>query len=124
VQRIFEVRRTYAVGDLSSQDHERHSASSATTVEAKDGYLFPLWHGIGQAAQPIVGSRYWTAVVLVIAVLQYVPFLFSGFSIEDQGFRIQFAQEVRDKVDLLDNSLRSRPPSSHGFSTVREAAVR
>jgi hypothetical protein len=48
-------------------------------METKDSYSFPLYHRIGQAARPIITSRYWIIIVLIVGVLLYVPFLFSGF---------------------------------------------
>ena len=71
-----------------------------------DSYLFPLIHRIGQAAWPIVVSRYWIVLVLIVAVLLYSPYLFSGFYQDDYGFRIQFSQDVRDRVQMPEHVLR------------------
>ena len=65
---------------------------------AKDAYSFPLYHRIGQVARPVIASRYWIVIVLILALLLYAPFLFSGFFQDDYGFRIQFAQDARERV--------------------------
>ena len=49
-----------------------------TEMEAKGTYAFPLYHRIGRAARPILASRYWIVVVLIVATLLYSPFLFSS----------------------------------------------
>ena len=58
-------------------------------METKDSYAFPLYHRIGQTARPIIASRYWIFIVLIVAILLYAPFLFSGFFQDDYGFRLQ-----------------------------------
>jgi hypothetical protein len=78
-------------------------------MQTKDLYSFPLYHRIGQAARPIIASRYWIVVVLIVAILLYIPFLFSGFFQDDYGFRIQFSEGVRERVNMPEDVLRSGP---------------
>jgi hypothetical protein len=83
-------------------------------MEAKDPYSFPLYHRIGQVARPIMASRYWIVIVLVVAILLYVPFLFAGFFQDDYGFRVQFSPDVPEEVKQV---LRNSPLNLYGFSS-------
>jgi len=82
-------------------------------MEAKDSYSFPLYHRIGQVARPIIASRYWIVIVLIIAILLYTPFLFSGFFQDDYGFRVQFSPNVSEEVKKV---MRLSPLNLYGFS--------
>jgi hypothetical protein len=84
------------------------------TVKAKDSYSFPLYHRIGQVARPIIASRYWIVIVLIVAILLYTPFLFSGFFQDDYGFRVQFSPQVDEQVKEL---LRTSLWNLYGFSS-------
>jgi hypothetical protein len=64
-----------------------------------------------------VASRYWIALVLIAAILLYTPYLFSGFFQDDFGFRIQFSQDVREKVNMPDDVLRTGPLDLYNFSS-------
>jgi hypothetical protein len=64
-----------------------------------------------------VASRYWIVVVLILALLLYIPFLFSGFFQDDYGFRIQFSQEARDRANMPKDVLRSGPLNLYGFTS-------
>ena len=86
-------------------------------MEAKDSYSFPLYHRIGQAARPVIASRYWIVIVLIVAILLYTPFLFSGFFQDDYGFRIQFSQDARERVDMPEEVLQYGPLNLYGFSS-------
>jgi hypothetical protein len=77
-----------------------------STMEAKDSYSFPLYHRIGQVARPIMASRYWIVIVLIVAILLYTPFLFFGFFQDDYGFRVQFSPDVPEEVKQV---LRNGP---------------
>jgi hypothetical protein len=86
-------------------------------MKAQASYSFPLYHRLGQAARPIIASRYWIVIVLIVAMLLYVPFLFSGFFQDDYGFRIQFSPTVRAKVNMPQEVLQSGPLNLYGFSS-------
>jgi hypothetical protein len=86
-------------------------------MQTKDLYSFPLYHRIGQAARPIIASRYWIVVVLIVAILLYIPFLFSGFFQDDYGFRIQFSEGVRERVNMPEDVLRSGPMDLYALSS-------
>jgi hypothetical protein len=86
-------------------------------MEAKVSYSFPLYHRTGQVARLIIGSRYWIVIILIVAILLYIPFLFSGFFQDDYGFRIQFAQNARERVNMPDDVLRNGPLNLYGFSS-------
>ena len=86
-------------------------------MQAQDSYSFPLYHRIGQAARPIIASRYWIVIVLIVATLLYAPFLSSGFFQDDYGFRIQFSPAVRAKVNMPQGVLQSGPLNLYGFSS-------
>ena len=88
-----------------------------STMEAKDSYSFPLYHRIGQVARPIIASRYWIIIILIVASLLYAPFLFAGFFQDDYGFRIQFSPDAREKVNMPKEVLQSGPLNLYGFSS-------
>jgi hypothetical protein len=85
-------------------------------MEAKDSYSFPLYHRIGQVARPIIASRYWIVIVLIVAILLYTPFLFSGFFQDDYGFRVQFSPDVYKKGNVPEEVMRNSPLNLYGFS--------
>jgi len=68
-------------------------------------------------ARPIIASRYWIIIVLILAILLYTPFLFSGFFQDDYGFRIQFSPAAREKVNMPKEVLQSGPLNLYGFSS-------
>jgi hypothetical protein len=65
-------------------------------------------------ARPIIASRSWIVIVLIIAVLLYAPYLFSGFFQDDYGFRVQFSPKVDEDVKEL---MRTSPWNLYGFSS-------
>jgi hypothetical protein len=85
-------------------------------MKAKDSYSFPLYHRIGQVVRPIIASRYWIVIVLVVAILLYTPFLFSGFFQDDYGFRLQFSPELYEKGNMSAEVMRNDPLNLYGFS--------
>ena len=85
-------------------------------MEAKGSYSFPLHHRIGQVARPIIASRYWIVIVLIVAILLYAPFLFSGFFQDDYGFRLQFSPEIYEKGNMPAEVMRNGPLNLYGFS--------
>jgi hypothetical protein len=82
-------------------------------MEAQDSYSFPLYHRIGQVARPIMASRYWIVIVLLVAILLYAPFLFSGFFQDDYNFRVQFSPDVDEEVKKV---MWNGPLNLYGFS--------
>ncbi len=86
------------------------------TMKAKDSYSFSLYHRIGQVARPIIASRYWIGIVLIVAILLYAPFLFSGFFQDDYGFRLQFAPDIYEKYNLPAEVMQNGPLNLYGFS--------
>lgn len=85
-------------------------------VEPTPIYVFPLYHRIGRAARPILASRTWLVIVLGIAVLLYVPFLFSGFFQDDYGLRLQFSPQIYEKGHVSPEVMRNSPLNLYGFS--------
>lgn len=85
-------------------------------MEKEGQFSFPLYHRVGRALGPIMGSRYWIAVVLAISVLLYVPFLFSGFFQDDYGFRLQFAPEILERNGVPADLMLNGPLNLYGFS--------
>lgn len=83
-------------------------------MAVSDSYSFPLCHRIGQVARPIITSRYWIVIILIIAAFLYAPYLFSGFFQDDYGFRVQFSSEVDEEVKGL---MRTSPWDLYGFSS-------
>jgi hypothetical protein len=91
-------------------------------MEARQSHAFPLYHRIGRAARPILAWRYWIFIVLGIALLLYLPFLFSGFFQDDYGFRLQFSPDVLKKGNVPAEVMLNGPLDLYGFS--RDATVR
>jgi hypothetical protein len=85
-------------------------------METKDSYGFPLYHRVGQAARPILTSRYWIFIVLIVGILLYVPFLFSGFFQDDYGFRLQFSPDIFEKFNIPAEVMQNSPLNLYGFS--------
>ena len=85
-------------------------------METKDSYSFPLYHRIGQLARPIITSRYWIVVVLIVAILLYIPFLFSGFFQDDYGFRLNFSPDIYEKYNIPAEVMQNGPLNLYGFS--------
>jgi hypothetical protein len=97
------------------------------STETKGNYSFPLYHRIGQAARPIIASRYWIDIVLAVAVLLYAPFLVSGFFQDDYGFRLQFAPEIYQKHNIppeVMRSMQNAPWNLYGFSWEASTRLR
>jgi hypothetical protein len=93
-------------------------------METKDSYSFPLYHRIGQAARPIIASRYWIVIVLSVAILLYAPFLFSGFFQDDYGFRLQFSPDIYEKYNIPAEVMQNNPLNLYGFSWDSSARFR
>jgi hypothetical protein len=96
-------------------------------METEDSYAFPLYHRLGRAVRPIISSRYWIVIVLIVAILLYTPFLFSGFFQDDYGFRLQFSPEVYAEHDLPEEvmrTMRNSPLNLYGFSWDASARFR
>ena len=93
-------------------------------MKTKDSFAFPLYHRIGQVVRPILASRYWVGMVLIVAILLYIPFLFSGFFQDDYGFRLQFSPEVYKKGNVPAEVMRNSPLNLYGFSWDSSARFR
>jgi hypothetical protein len=85
-------------------------------VKETDTYAFPLYHRIGQVARPIVASRCWIVIVLVVAFLLYTPFLFAGFFQDDYGFRLEFSPEAYAKLNVPAEVMQNGPLNLYGFT--------
>ncbi len=85
-------------------------------METKDSYAFPLYHRIGQMVRPIIASRYWIVIVLIVAILLYLPFLPSGFFQDDYGLRLNFASDIYEKYNILAEVMQNGPLNLYGFS--------
>ena len=60
----------------SQLDCPKSNTNRAGAMETKDSYAFPLYHRVGQMARPVIASRYWIAIVLIVAFLLYLPSCF------------------------------------------------
>ena len=69
-------------------------------MATKDSYAFPLYHRVGQMVRPVIASRYWILIVLIVAILLYLPFLPSGFFQDDYGFRLNFSPAIYEKYNI------------------------
>ena len=85
-------------------------------METKDSYAFPLYHRVGQMAQPVIASRYWILIVLIVAILLYLPFLPSGFFQDDYGLRLNFSPAIYEKNNIPAEVMRNGPLNLYGFS--------
>jgi hypothetical protein len=85
-------------------------------METKGSYSFPLYHRIGQMVRPILALRYWIVIVLILAVLLYIPFLFSGFFQDDYGFRLNFSPDIYEKGNIPAEVMQNGPLNLYGFS--------
>jgi len=83
-------------------------------MDTKNSYSFPLYHRIGLMVRPIIASKYWIILILILAILLYLPFLFSGFFQDDYGFRVQFSPQVDEEVKEL---WRTNLWNLYGFSS-------
>jgi hypothetical protein len=90
-------------------------------MDSVDSYSFPLYHRIGQVARPIMASRYWIVIVLIVAILLYTPFLFAGFFQDDYGFRLEFSPEAFERLnvpeDVPQEVFQNGPLNLYGFSS-------
>lgn len=86
-------------------------------METKESFSFPLYHRIGEALRPFMVSKYWIEIVIIIAIIVYIPFLSAGFFQDDYGFRIQFSQDIREKVNMPENVFRTGPLDMYNFSS-------
>jgi hypothetical protein len=93
-------------------------------MEAKDSYSFPLYHRVGQVTRPILTSRYWIVIILIVAVLLYIPFLFSGFFQDDYGFRLNFSPDIYEKYNIPAEVMQNGPLNLYGFSWDSSARLR
>lgn len=93
----------------------------ASAVKTQDSYSFPLYHRLGAALHPIIASRYWIVIVLVLALLLYLPFLFAGFFQDDYGMRLQFSDEAYEKLGVPQgvpkDVILTGPLNLYGFSS-------
>ena len=85
-------------------------------METKDSYAFPLYHRVGQMARPVIASRWWIVIVLIVAVLLYLPFLPSGFFQDDYGFRLNFSPAIYEKYNIPAEVMQNGPLNLYGFS--------
>ena len=96
-------------------------------METKESYSFPLYHRIGQAVRPIIASRYWIVIVLVAAVLLYIPFLSAGFFQDDYGFRLNFSPEAYEKLgatpEIFQNGKAADIPRVDDRVTAAQSAL-
>jgi len=97
----------------------------ADNAGTEDGYAFPLYDRIGRLARPIIASRYWIVVVLLVAIVLYTPFLFSGFFQDDFGARLEFSSEAYEKLDVPEDVPRdvllNGPLNLYGFTSGGQA---
>ena len=85
-------------------------------METKDPYAFPFYHRIGQMARPVIASRWWIVIVLIVAILLYLPFLPSGFFQDDYGFRLNFSPAIYEKYNIPAEVMQNGPLNLYGFS--------
>jgi hypothetical protein len=61
---------------------------------------------------------------LILGVLLYVPFLFSGFFQDDYGFRLQFSPDIFEKFNIPAEVMQNNPLNLYGFSWDSSARFR
>jgi hypothetical protein len=85
----------------------------------KSDNAFPLYHRIGNAIRPVINSRYWLLIVVGVAILLYLPMLFSGFYADDLGHRLSFSPDAAARLGW---PMELRPAwwNLYGFSTHSE----
>ncbi len=88
----------------------------ADTMKTRNPYRFPLFYRIGQAARALVASRNWIVVILILAVVLYLPFLFSGFFQDDHGHRLAYSPGAYEKLNVPEEVMRNGPLNLYGFS--------
>ncbi len=86
----------------------------------KSENAFPLYHRIGKAVKPVIHSKYWLPIVIGIAIVLYLPLLFSGFYQDDLGHRLMFSLEAAERLGW---SQEMAPEwwNLYGFSTHSES---
>jgi hypothetical protein len=84
-------------------------------MKAKDSYSFPLYHRIGQVARPVITSRYWIAMILIVVTLLYLPILFSGFYNDDYDHRLRFSPGAYEKLHQPAEADQRGPLTLYGF---------
>jgi len=89
-------------------------------MSEKNEYAFPLFHRIGKAVQPLIASRYWLWIVLAIAILLYIPILFSGFYGDDLGHRLAVTPDAAARLGWTED-MRPAWWNLYGFSTHAES---
>jgi hypothetical protein len=85
-------------------------------MKAKELVSFPLYHLIGQKVRPLMASRYWIGIVLILAVLLYVPFLFSGFFQDDYGFLLNFSPQIYERANVPVKVMQNSAVNLYGFT--------
>jgi hypothetical protein len=84
-------------------------------MRTEESYSFPLYHRIEQKARPIIASRYWIVLVLIVVVLLYLPILFSGFYQDDFDHRLRFSPEAYEKLHQPKEADQRGPLTLYGF---------
>ena len=110
------VARLRSEASFARLDCPKSNPNRASAMETKDAYAFPLYHRVGQMARPIIASRYWIVIVLIVAILLYLPFLPSGFFQDDYGFRLNFSPAIYEKYNLPAEVMQNGPLNLYGFS--------
>jgi hypothetical protein len=85
-------------------------------VETGDSNSSTRYRGVGQIARRLVDSRYWILAVVVVALLLYLPLLFSGFLQDDYGHRVNYSPHAGAKAGLQGVVMRNGPLNLYGFS--------
>ena len=101
---------------LARLDGPKSNTNRAGAMETKDSYAFPLYHRVGQMARPVIASRWWIVIVLIVAILLYLPFLPSGFFQDDYGFRLNFSPAIYEKYNIPAEVMQNGPLNLYGFS--------
>jgi hypothetical protein len=89
-------------------------------VTEESGYAFPLYHRVGKAVQPAITSKYWLLIVIGIAILLYLPLLFSGFYADDLGHRMAFSPDAAARLGWT-QGMKPAWWNLYGFSTHAES---
>jgi hypothetical protein len=96
-----------------------HVSVSNRDMPERSEYAFPLYHRIGKAIQPVIRSKYWLLIVIGLAILLYLPLLFSGFYTDDLGHRLSFSPEAAERLGWLPE-MAPAWWNLYGFSTHSE----
>ena len=94
-------------------------------MKSDKSYLFPFLNVVGKKLYPLLVSRLWLPIVLLVVILLYLPVLFTGFFGDDNWQRLEFSGEAARKLnidkDIIDKGILNLYAFS-GFKAERQQA--